>query len=238
MIIEEIIKLFFRILNYLKSSYILIIVLLTNSGLVMSKKISREITQGLLKSRMTEKQVDRSIKKLQKSQKKLLLEIKGMIDSHNIEEARLLARELVYSRSSIKQLGKLKFYVRGIQFFFKNAQTQMLKGETLDNIAEVLTKVNRIMSVETLDQTFMAIENEMEGLNLNLEEASEALEFLDEPIDEDEFVDEIITELQSVKKEDAIPKINELVSLKKLLPAIPKFDAELRQDDDAEELED
>ena len=63
----------------------------------------------------------------------------------------------------------------------------MIKGESIDSIAEVLTKVNRLMSADSLDQTFMAIENEMEGLNLNLEQANESLEMLDEPIDEDEY---------------------------------------------------
>ena len=204
----------------------------------MSRKISKEITQGLLKSRMTERKVDHSINKLQKSQKKLLFEIKGLLDSNNTDEARLLARELVQSRSSIKQLGKLKFYVRGIQFFFKNAQLQMIKGESIDSIAKVLTKVNRLMSAESLDQTFMAIENEMEGLNLNLEQANESLEMLDEPIDEDEYVDEVIKELSTTKKENIVPKINELVNLKKLIPPIPKFDAELKDEDEFEELED
>ncbi len=204
----------------------------------MSKKVSREITQGLLKSRMTERQVDRSIKKMQQSQKKLLYEIKSLIDSNNEAEARVLLKELVQSRNSMKQLGKLKFYARGIGFFFKNARVQLIKGEALDNIAEVLTKVNSIMSAESLDQMLFAMDNEMETLNLNLEQANETLEDLDEPIDEDEYVDEIIHELGSVKNEQVAPKINEIVDINKLLPSIPKFDAELQDDDDLEELED
>ena len=202
----------------------------------MSKKISNEIRQGLLKSRMTERHIDRSINKMNKSNKKLLFEVKKFLDSNNTTEAKLLVHELVQSQNSIKQLGKMKFYVRGIQYFFKSAQIQMLKGETLDQVARVLTKVNKMMSMESLDQTFFMIESEMEELDLNLEQSTASLEFLDEPIDEDEFVDQVISELKSVKDDKIVPKINELVSLNKLLPAIPQFDKELKEDDDFEEL--
>ena len=204
----------------------------------MTKKISKEITDGLIKSKMTEKKVDRSIIKMQKSQKKILYEIKDLIDSNNDSEARLLAKELAQSRNSIKQLGKLKFYIRGINFFFKNAQIQMIKGESVKDISNILIKLNNMMSVESLDQGFMALENEMEGLNLNLEQADQALENLDNPIDEDEYTDEIIKELSSVKKEEVAPKINDLVNLKKLLPQIPQFDKEMKDEDDYEGLED
>ncbi len=204
----------------------------------MSKKMSKEITQGLLKSRLTEKKVDRSILKMQKSQKKLLFEIKNLIDSNNDDQARLLAGEIAQSRKAIKKLGKLKFYVRGINFFFKDAQLHMIKGESLENIAKALIKVNKIMSIDSLDETFMAIENEMEELNLNLEQADQTLEVLDDPIDEDEYVDNVIKELSSVKKDEIIPKINDLVNLNKLIPPIPKFDKEMKEEDDFDELKD
>lgn len=204
----------------------------------MSKKISKEIAQGIITSRMTEKKVDRSIRSLQKSQKKLLYEIKGLLDSNNADDARLLAVELAQSRTSIKQLGKLKFYCRGIQFFFKNAQMQMIKGETMDQIAHVLTKVNKMMSIESLDRTFLAVEDQMETLNLNLEQTDDALESLDEPIDNDEYADQVLSELKSVKPDEVSTKINELVSISKLLPSIPTFDKELRDETDDLEFED
>jgi hypothetical protein len=203
----------------------------------MSKKNSHEVRQGLLKSRLTEKQIDRSLKKMQRSEKKLLLEIKHLLDSNNEQEARLLTKELLSSRKTIKELGKMKFYMRGIQHFFKSAQVQLLKGETLDTIAKSLIKVNQIMSTESLDKTFIALESEFEELNINMEQANESLELLNEPNDEEDFVEDIISELKSVTKEKAPTKINELVSLSKILPPIPKFDNET-EDEDFEELED
>ena len=205
----------------------------------MSKKLRLQITQGLVKSRMAEKKVDMSIKKMQQSQRKLLYEIKNLLDSNNDDDALLLAKELAQSRSSIKQLGKMKFYFRGIQFFFKNAQSNMVKGESMDEIAHVLTRVNNLMSAENLDQTFMAVENEMESLDLNMEQVDYSLESLDEPLDEDEYADQIINELKTTNSESIGPKINEMVNLTKLLPSIPKFDQELKDDtDDFEEFED
>lgn len=198
----------------------------------MSKKISNDIRKGLLQSRMSERKVDKAIKKMNKSEKKLLLEVKELLDSNNEEEARLLVKELVQSRSHIKNLVKLKFYARGIEFFFKNAQTQLIKGEAMDDIARVLTKVNRLLSMDDLNQTFFAIEQESEELNLNLEQAAESLSSLDDPIDEDEEVDQIISELSATSHEQIIPKINELVDINKLIPSVPKFDRELSDSDD------
>lgn len=198
----------------------------------MSKKIAKEIRQGLLQSRMSERKVDRSIKKINRAQKKLLFEVKQLLDSNNDNEARLLVKELAQSQKTIKNMVRMKFYCRGVNYFFKNAQTQMIKGEAMEDIAEVLVKVNRIMSVEDLDQAFLALENESEELNLNLEQATESLETLDEPIDDDEYVDNIIKELQGTEQEKVVPKINEIVDLNKLIPSVPKFDQELREDED------
>ena len=100
----------------------------------------------------------------------------------------------------------------------------MVKGESMDEIAHVLTRVNHLMSDENLDQTLMAVENEMESLDINMEQVDDSLESLDEPLDEDEYADQIINELKTTNSDSIGPKINEMVNLTKLLPSITKFD--------------
>ena len=130
----------------------------------------------------------------------------------------------------------MKFYVRGIQFFFKNAQVALIKGETLETIAKTLTKVNKMLSLDSLDKTFVAIESELTTLDINLEQNIESFDAIEDPIDhEDEYVDQIVSELQHVEKDKTSHKIHELLSIDKLMPPIPKFSAE---EEDFEQLED
>ena len=195
-------------------------------NLNMSKKLGKYIAKGSLDLRLKERNITRPIKKIQKSEKKLLLEIKSLIDSGvNNEEIKPVCKNIIDSRMSIQKLKRLQYYVKAIQSYYRKAQLLLLSGETIVEMEKSIQKVNKIMTTESMDETFIAMENESGELNLNLEQVTallDDLDFVDPLQDEDSYVNKIIQTLEQTEPKNIEITINEIVATDNLLPEIPK----------------
>lgn len=186
-------------------------------------KLGKQIAKGTLDSRLKERNIKRTIRKMQKSERGLLLEVRKLLENNQKDQATILAQNIITSRKTIQQLGRLQFYVKSIQSFYRQAQLALIKGETIDTIARSLTAVNRILSIESFDQTLDAIETELETLDISLDQATEILEDFSDPlVNTDVYIDNIINELENAEPEQIQSKISDIVSTENILPKIPE----------------
>ena len=191
-----------------------------------AKKLQKKVQKGYTEARISEKLLFRQIKKIQKSEIKLLREIRNLIDDNQIDEARLLASNIISSRKTIQKLGKMRFTLRSIQMQFKEAQTALIKGETVENLANALGYANRLINADSIDEAFIHLETEVETLSDNLDQSDNLLEelsdFNDPLSNEDEFVDNILVELGKISKKQLNSKIEEIIKIDSLLPKVPE----------------
>lgn len=202
-----------------------------------TKSTESRVKKGLLDVRMTERKLMQSIKKIQRNERKLLLEVRKLLDEGSPDEARLLAHNLVESRQTVKKLGRVRAFLHVLEGYFKEAHMALIRGEAVEELAEVLARTNDLVSVEDLERTFVAMEVELENLTLNMEGTQELLEDvgdMGDPLEEDEdtFVTSLITELQQTKKEDISRKVTEMVQIDHLLPRVPKAVDEEEEEED------
>jgi DNA repair ATPase RecN len=190
----------------------------------MSRKLGKQIAKGSIDSRLKERNISRVIRKIQKSEKNLLREIKSLIDSQaGQEDIYLATKNLVDSRKTIQKLKKLQNYVKVIQSFYRKAQSALLNGETMDVMARSLNAMNKIMSMENLDETMIAMESELDELDLNLDLISKALEdYADPLIDEEQYINDIIKTLEKARPEEIETEITKIVATDNLLPEVPR----------------
>ena len=205
-----------------------------------SKKLQDKVRKGYTEARISEKMLLRQIKKIQKSERRLLLEIRTLIDENQIKEARILAMNIIDSRKTIQKLGKMRLTIRNIQMQFKEAQTALIKGETVENLVNALGYANRLVNADSIDEAFLHLETETETLSNNLEEADNLLEdlgdFTDPLANEEEFVDTILVELGKIPSKKVNAKIDEILKIDSLLPKVPETTAEKDKEFEVESL--
>ncbi|MHA2362895.1 MAG: Snf7 family protein [Candidatus Hodarchaeales archaeon] len=205
-----------------------------------NRKIQSQISKSLVNARISEKKILRYIKKIQKNESKLLREVRVLIDENRIKEARLMAVNIIDSRKIVQKLGKMRFFLRTIQYQFKEAQSALLQGETVESLVKVLGRTNKALSAESFDEAFIYLETEYETLSMNLEDSEQMLEDplddFEDPLDEEEeFVDNIIIEIGKVPKTKVNTKIQELIKIDSLLPKVPSKVIPQTNDDLTEE---
>ena len=185
-------------------------------------KIGKQIAKGTLDSKLKERNIIRTIRRIQKSERRLLREVKSMIDGNmSKDEIVPVCKNVLDSRKSIQKLKRLQYYVKSIQSFYRRAQLALINGETMENIARSMNVVNRVLSMESIDETMSGIENELDELNLNLDQVNEILNDYSDPlINEDAYINNIIDKLKEAKPEEVELKISEIID-QDLLPDVP-----------------
>ena len=68
-----------------------------------NKRIAGEISKSLVNARLNEKKIQRQIRRIQKSETKLLKEVRILIDEGKLSEARLMAINVIDSRKLIQR---------------------------------------------------------------------------------------------------------------------------------------
>lgn len=188
----------------------------------MSRKLGKMITKGTLDSRIKERNIKKTIRKMQKLERSLLFDVRKLLETNQKDQAILLCRNIIDSRKTIQYLGKMRYYVKGIQSFYRQAQLALINNESMEMIGKSLDVVNRVLSSDSVEESMMLIENEVDLLDLNLAQATEILDEYSDPLaDADKFVDSVIKEIESAKPEEISGQIDKIISIERILPSIP-----------------
>lgn len=159
------------------------------------KQVARAAGRDIKK---TKRELDREgLKELQRTEKRLLTDLKKAGATGNKERCKQIAGQIVKTRAAIAKIEKMKGNLDGIATDVQVHAAQMAAAESQKKATKVMTKINKQQNVEKVMKNAQKFQMEMAKAEINQEMIDDALETLDDEADEeleDEIVGQVLAE--------------------------------------------
>ena len=182
--------------------------------------------------------VDRQIRKIQREEAKVKQSAKQAAKVGDPQAVRILAREMIHSRKTVKRLGTAKTQMNSVAMQIQMQASQMKVVGTLAKSAEVMAGMNDLLKVPEITQVMQEMSREMTKAGLIEEMVGDTLDdTLDDGIEEEDLDEEVA----KVVKEVMDSQLKGAKVGSHALPAAPAAEAvpeegageEVEEDDDA-----
>eukprot|EP01130_Rhizamoeba_saxonica_P007194 TRINITY_DN2901_c0_g1_i2.p2 TRINITY_DN2901_c0_g1~~TRINITY_DN2901_c0_g1_i2.p2 ORF type:complete len:222 (-),score=78.74 TRINITY_DN2901_c0_g1_i2:1749-2414(-) len=147
--------------------------------------------------------LDRNIRSILREEKKVEQTIRKHVKDGEEANARLLARELVYSRAARERLYLSKAHLNSVMITLQQNMANYRLAKAMESSAQIMTYMNEVISVPELNRTMMVMAREMERAGLIEELVEEAVGGGDLVEEVDEEIEKIFVEMDLKFKEDA-----------------------------------
>ena len=149
----------------------------------------------IVRLRMIERRMERQRQKLKMEEKKMLKEVEKAVKAGDMEAARLFAKDVAKSRKMALGCMKLTSRIKTMTFKLEQASAVQSIGKDMVGLVKALRSVNETMRIPELTNVMMAMEGEMEKLDMSAEAIDEGFELADFSEADDEETEKIIGEI-------------------------------------------
>eukprot|EP01126_Amoeba_proteus_P043293 TRINITY_DN4746_c0_g2_i11.p1 TRINITY_DN4746_c0_g2~~TRINITY_DN4746_c0_g2_i11.p1 ORF type:complete len:193 (+),score=59.91 TRINITY_DN4746_c0_g2_i11:148-726(+) len=133
------------------------------------------------------RQLDRQIRAIEREQNKVKIEIRTLSKKGEVDNAKILVKELIRSRKQVERIYVSKAQINSISMQLQqNLATYKIAG-ALKRSSDIMTLVNSMVKVPEMQQIMMVMAQEMEKAGL-------IEEIIDETLDNEESLSEEISE--------------------------------------------
>eukprot|EP00013_Stygamoeba_regulata_P024697 CAMPEP_0177654660 /NCGR_PEP_ID=MMETSP0447-20121125/14467_1 /TAXON_ID=0 /ORGANISM="Stygamoeba regulata, Strain BSH-02190019" /LENGTH=229 /DNA_ID=CAMNT_0019158357 /DNA_START=48 /DNA_END=737 /DNA_ORIENTATION=+ len=153
------------------------------------KEILRE-NQRMLRRSMRD--LDRERTTLQNQEKKTIIETKNLARQGQMEAAKIMAKDLVRTRSQITKLYKMKAQLSTLSARLQTMQSTQAMGQALQSTAMAMMRMNKTMNLGVMQKIMMEFDKQSEMMEMKGEMMNDALDdAMDEDVEEEESEDVI-----------------------------------------------
>ena len=145
----------------------------------------KEYQRGIKKS---VREMDRERTTLERTEKKLMTEIKKAAKDGHMDAAKIKAKDLVRTRGYIKKMFKMKSHMEAISLRLTTMQSSAQMAASMKGITKIMGKMNQKMNLPQIQQIMQNFEqqNEMMGMKEGMMEDA-----MDDAFADDEDEDEV-----------------------------------------------
>eukprot|EP00697_Spironema_sp_BW2_P013606 gnl/Spiro4/3777_TR1859_c0_g1_i1.p1 gnl/Spiro4/3777_TR1859_c0_g1~~gnl/Spiro4/3777_TR1859_c0_g1_i1.p1 ORF type:complete len:289 (+),score=73.10 gnl/Spiro4/3777_TR1859_c0_g1_i1:82-867(+) len=164
-----------------------------------------------------ERELDRERTRLQEQEKKLIADIKRMAKANQLDAAKVLARDLVRTRSYITKFYRMRASLQAVGLRLQTAQSTQALTQAMSGAAKAMGALNKQLNIPAIQKTMTEFTKSNELMDMKEEMIGDALdEVMDDQGDEEE---ETNTILAQVFDEIGINLDQQLVSAPSSVPA-------------------
>lgn len=166
-----------------------------------AKNWKRELTKESRK-------IERDIASIQREEQKALRECKKLVQSHHLDAAKILAKEVAQTRKAVERLYGARAQINSASMMLQNSIGIIKMQGCVQKSAEVMHVMNSLVKIPEVSQTVTALSREMAKMGFIDELVTDALEAI-EPAgleaSADAEVEAVIAELTSSLLAGAAP---------------------------------
>lgn len=153
------------------------------------------------------RELDRERTQLERQEKKLVVDIRKMAKSGQMEAVKIMAKDLVRTRGFVKRFILMRANVQGIALKVQTLKSQAAMANAMKGVTKALRNMNKRMNLPQLQKIMMQFERESEIMDLKEETISDTI---DEVMGEDDEEEESEVIVQQVLDELGISLDHEL----------------------------
>lgn len=198
------------------------------------------------------RELDRERGQLERQEKKLIIDIKKMAKSGQMDAVKIMAKDLVRTRGFIKKFILMKANIQGIALKLQTLKSQAAMANAMKGVTKALKRMNNKLNLPQLQKIMMEFERESEIMDIKEETIADTMDDVLGEGDEEEETEIIVNqvldelgisldhELSDITPGLDRPHVAQAASSKKAVAAGPGADTDdlqarldqLRRDDD------
>jgi charged multivesicular body protein 2A len=113
---------------------------------------------------------------LERQEKKLVIDIKKMAKSGQMEAVKIMAKDLVRTRNFIKKFILMRANIQAIALKVQTLKSQAAMANAMKGVTKALKTMNRRMNLPQLQKIMMEFERESEIMDIKEETISDTID--------------------------------------------------------------
>lgn len=173
------------------------------------------------------RELDRERAKLEMEEQKTIKEIKAMAQKGQLGAAKIMAKDIVRTRSSVQKFIKMKAQMQAVSLRLTTLKSTQSMMSCMGSMTKAMTKMNKAMNIPSMQKILMEFEKTNEQMDMKQEMMGDTV---DDIFNEDGQEEDADTLLNSVLDELGIQMNEDLAqpSLKQPVGASAVDDLEAR----------
>jgi len=141
------------------------------------------------------RELDRERTSLERQEKKLVVDIKKMAKSGQMEAVKIMAKDLVRTRNFVKKFILMRANIQAISLKIQTLKSQAAMANAMKGVTKALRSMNKRLNLPQLQKIMMQFERESEIMDLKEETISDTIDDVIGEGDEDEETDVIVNQV-------------------------------------------
>lgn len=141
------------------------------------------------------RELDRERTGLERQEKKLVVDIKKMAKSGQMEAVKIMAKDLVRTRNFVKKFILMRANIQAIALKVQTLKSQAAMANAMKGVTKALRNMNKRLNLPQLQKIMMQFERESEIMDLKEETISDTIDDVIGEGDEDEETDVIVNQV-------------------------------------------
>jgi len=141
------------------------------------------------------REIEREMRKLETSCKQITNETRKVATQGKMNEARMMARDLVRTRKHIERMYRMKTQLTAVNLRVQTIKSQNAMTEAMRGVTRAMLSMNRQINLPGLQQIMMEFERQSEFMDMKEESINDTMEEMYEDDNEEEETDDIINQV-------------------------------------------
>ena len=104
------------------------------------------------------RELDQELDQLERQEKKLVVDIRKMVKSGQMEAVKIMAKDLVRTQSFVKRFILMRANIQGIAFKIQTLKSQAAMANAMKGVTKALRSMNKKMNLPQLQKVMMQFE--------------------------------------------------------------------------------
>jgi len=141
------------------------------------------------------REIEREMRKLETSCKQITNETRKVATQGKMNEARMMARDLVRTRKHIERMYRMKTQLTAVNLRVQTIKSQNAMTEAMRGVTRAMLSMNRQINLPGLQQIMMEFERQSEFMDMKEESINDTMEEMYDDDNEEEETDDIINQV-------------------------------------------
>ncbi|VDK38399.1 unnamed protein product [Taenia asiatica] len=143
----------------------------------------------------TMRELDRERQRLENEQVKITNDIRRMAKQNQMETVKIMAKDLVRTRTYITKLVKMRASIQAISLNMQTLKSTAQMSDSMKQVARTLTQMNKQMNLPALQKTLREFEKESSKMEMKQEMISDAMDDVFDQEGDDEATEGVVQQV-------------------------------------------
>lgn len=143
----------------------------------------------------TMRELDREKQRLENEQVKITNDIRRMAKQNQMETVKIMAKDLVRTRTYITKLVKMRASIQAISLNMQTLKSTAQMSDSMKQVARTLVRMNKQMNLPALQKTLRDFEKESSKMDMKQEMISDAMDDVFDQEGDDEATEGVVQQV-------------------------------------------